>query len=711
MEVQRHRLFSELFHSENLTPDFEEIDPAMDEALVCNSFHRFILTQSMADILSFAITCQQYVLAVEVFQTFGAAKPQKVFQGVLDPSIMAYPGVQNMRFAVQLDYLGKLKPKKIMSTFNLKSMERAKTLPTFAIIKLCLLAPIGEIYKELKVFRESFIRQNRLLFCDRPYSSINAMSLAEIQMECYARFDKFIRDCISFIIDKKVMKLEDKKQHFCCAVQNLTNILMKVVGSVYNTRTPTNTSVDFANLCAFAYNELEPRVHTVVEQIENEGFDSYTISKQIQNERIIDYLNTIKLLLMVNDENHAHLLMEKAITEYPSNERFWFYMVIAYMERGELEKAKVYFKKNHLADTHDYFAGWIKLYINYVDTRNNPETAPDCTECLLRSITNYAERYPRQQDAWILLYCYYKRFNYEPGCAFALWRFGDQHGHCRLSSSSNAPHSLWGLYVNLNIIIPTSRGTMFLEVFRTFARLGLYEFAQVVIAAVLPLASDADRYMLQTQLDMMLNQLDENFVPQSFEFEEGEEGDYSAAMNAQINGNVEFQRGNLEEAALYYESALTLPPPEVNERDFFEVSRLRLGYISYELGNYNKCIEALSFPFAGQLLSIVANYMIGKSYYKLDLLDLALESFANATHMDTHVPNVWGFLALINLRLGENYKAIECWKYAKIEPNYPIDDMMIYEELDAIDYDSVDLYIDAPNQMVDDIFRDSQSDS
>jgi len=72
--------------------DFEEIDPAMDEALVCNSFHRFILTQSMADILSFAITCQQYVLAVEVFQTFGAAKPQKVFQGVLDPSIMAYPG-------------------------------------------------------------------------------------------------------------------------------------------------------------------------------------------------------------------------------------------------------------------------------------------------------------------------------------------------------------------------------------------------------------------------------------------------------------------------------------------------------------------------------------------------------------------------------------------------------------------------------------------
>jgi len=45
---------------------------------------------------------------------------------------------------------------------------------------------------------------------------------------------------------------------------------------------------------------------------------------------------------------------------------------------------------------------------------------------------------------------------------------------------------------------------------------------------------------------------------------------------------------------------------------------------------------------------------------------LALQYFAKSTNLDTHVPNVWGFLALINLKLGENYKAVECWKYAKI---------------------------------------------
>jgi len=137
-------------------------------------------------------------------------------------------------------------------------------------------------------------------------------------------------------------------------------------------------------------------------------------------------------------------------------------------------------------------------------------------------------------------------------------------------------------------------------------------------------------------------------------------------MNAQVNGNVEFHRGNLEEASLYYECCLTLPVTEETERDAFEVSRLRLGYISYELGNYEKCIEALNQPFAGQLLALVAGYLMGKSYYKLSELEMALQYFAKSTHLDTHVPNVWGFLALINLRLGENYKAVECWKYAKI---------------------------------------------
>lgn len=92
MQVETYRLFGALSCTDGMTVDFSVIDQNFDEALVCNSFHRYILTQKMADILSYAVTCQIYVIAVEVFQTVGFAKPQKVFQGVLDPCIMAYPG-------------------------------------------------------------------------------------------------------------------------------------------------------------------------------------------------------------------------------------------------------------------------------------------------------------------------------------------------------------------------------------------------------------------------------------------------------------------------------------------------------------------------------------------------------------------------------------------------------------------------------------------
>jgi len=63
--------------------------------------------------------------------------------------------------------------------------------------------------------------------------------------------------------------------------------------------------------------------------------------------------------------------------------------------------------------------------------------------------------------------------------------------------------------------------------------LGLYEFAQVVFAAVEHMFNDADRYMINTQLSLMLNELDEDFELQSYEFGEGEEADQ--AVGWEIN--------------------------------------------------------------------------------------------------------------------------------------------------------------------------------
>jgi len=165
--------------------------------------------------------------------------------------------VQSIRFAVELKYTGV--KKKIVKTKRLTIMSNASSritnrnssfvaqeAPTFAIIKICLLAPLGETYHELKVFRESFISQNRLLHCNRRTVEPPKVPLSELQREHYTRFDAFIRETIRYIIEKNIHSVEEKRGYFCCVLQNLTNILMKVIGCDFNQRTHTTTNVEFA---------------------------------------------------------------------------------------------------------------------------------------------------------------------------------------------------------------------------------------------------------------------------------------------------------------------------------------------------------------------------------------------------------------------------------------------------------------------------------
>jgi len=109
--------------------------------------------------------------------------------------------------------------------------------------------------------------------------------------------------------------------------------------------------------------------------------------------------------------------------------------------------------------------------------------------------------------------------------------------------------------------------------------------------------------------------------------------------------------------------------PEGDARDNYLLSKLRLAYISFEMDNFDQTINALSQSFHGNLLTLVCNYLMGKAYYKVDELNKALECFISCTKFRTHVPNIWGFLALINLQLGNNLNAINCWKYARIVSN------------------------------------------
>ncbi|XP_034474809.1 uncharacterized protein LOC117782012 [Drosophila innubila] len=723
MEVQLHKLFSQLMRSEDLDVDFDAISIQYDLALICNTFHRFILTLDMSNMLFNAFAWRRYVILVEAFQAVpeekkkGAKKlspkapKQKIFEGILDPSIMLFPGVQTIRFAVELKYLGtkkKVVKSKRVTTINEPISQKDSRLnnvesegATFAIIRLCLLAPLGETYNELKVFRDSFISQNRLLHCNLQPPEPSKITLSEIQRENYVRFDAFIRDTMRYIVDKNVHSVEEKRGNFCCVLQNLTNVLLKVVGSDFNMRTHTKTNAEFTNLCAVAFNELESRIHKILNKIEEEGLEELVKDRHQKVELLLDNMNTIKLLNAVGDKRMSTYFYEKEKSR--GGPLFEFYDLIAKMERAEYVIAKEFFKTSKiLSSNHEYFAGWIHIFLNYVDTRDDPDptTAANANECLLNSITQYAEKYGRQLDGWILLYCYYKRFDYAPGFTYARWRLEEQLGRRQPRiNEAEAPFSLWGLLLNMNPEFNTKRGTMFFKCFKMFVRLGLFEFGQVIFDEVQEQCEEVDRYLINTQLKILLNQLDEGFQPVEYgggeDNCEEEEMSPQAAFVAQLNGNIEYHRGNLEKAASYYERIMD-QSPEGDARDNYLLSKLRLAYISFEMDNFDQTINALSQSFHGNLLTLVCNYLMGKAYYKVDELNKALECFISCTRFRTHVPNIWGFLALINLQLGNNLNAINCWKYARIDPTKPITDETIFEELNLIDVDSIDLYIDVP---------------
>ncbi|KAH8263509.1 hypothetical protein KR044_010013 [Drosophila immigrans] len=714
MEVGVQKLFQQLLRSETLDVVYNDINQQIDNALVCNTFHRYILTREMSETLFNAFAFRRYVILVEAFQTVDATdqkakgrKPinQKVFEGIMDPAIMLFP-VQTIRFAVDLKYLGaRKKPLKPKTKMSVTTDQRASSMdsvgPTFAILKLCFLAPLGETYHELKVFRESFISQNRLLHCNFSPAEPAKPTLSEIQREMYFRFDAFIRDTIRYVVDKKVQSVEDKRNHFCCALQNLTNILLKVLGSDFNNRIHTTSNLEFRNLCAVAFNELETRIHNLLERIEDEGFEELTMDRHKKRDELFDAMNAIKMINAVGDKSMARYFYEKVNHGGPI---FEFYDLIVKMEQSEYAAAKVFFKTNKiLSPLQDYLAGWIRIFLNYVDTRDEPDPniSANATECLLNSITQYAERHGRNLDGWILVYCYYKRFDYAPGFNYARWRLEDQlmNSPTKLNETA-APHSIWGISLNIKPEFETHRITVFFMSFKLFARVGLYEFAQVIFEEFQQHCEEVDRYLISTQLKILLKQLDEDFEPVEHAGggeENGEEEELVSAFVAQVNGNVEFARGNLEMAANYYERIVDQSQTHEGDRDNYMLSKLRMAYISYQTGNFDQTVNALSQPFEGKLLSMFCNYLLGKAYYKLDDFSKALECFIACTSTGAHVPNIWGFLALVNLQLGHSVNAINCWKYARIDPTNTITDETIFEELERIDVDSLDLYIDGPS--------------
>lgn len=82
-------LFTDKLCTENIDFHFQDINTNEDYALICNSMHRFILTDSMQEILEQQLATNQYQIVIDLY-----SEPKSetiLLQGSIDLSIFMYP--------------------------------------------------------------------------------------------------------------------------------------------------------------------------------------------------------------------------------------------------------------------------------------------------------------------------------------------------------------------------------------------------------------------------------------------------------------------------------------------------------------------------------------------------------------------------------------------------------------------------------------------
>lgn len=88
LRIKVHRLFRQLLMTQGVDFKLEEINPAVDSALVNNSLHRYVITTQMREILEAAVVHNHYELLLQLYDEI----PLNVmYEGVINPSVFGYP--------------------------------------------------------------------------------------------------------------------------------------------------------------------------------------------------------------------------------------------------------------------------------------------------------------------------------------------------------------------------------------------------------------------------------------------------------------------------------------------------------------------------------------------------------------------------------------------------------------------------------------------
>ncbi|XP_067625297.1 uncharacterized protein [Eurosta solidaginis] len=670
--VSLFNMFRRLVYAEGSQIDTERVN-IDDEVIASNSTHRYVLSEQFVRVLEDVLAFDEQQLLIELYQ---ADEPNEILAyGRIDTAILLYPEVNANRFAVQLfpihDKSSKINVKSDMG-------------PMFAIISICFLIPLTESFM-LNSMDQTIAKHTRgkstfhKLLCQR--------------LEAYYNFERQIKNLIFFIIKNDIKKIEDAKNILCCQKENLSNKLFKLISLDFNIRTPTKDSIEFHNLMTKIYKYAVQCTYDILKTFGN-NVPNYLFTQN--HHRIVDYCSTAQYLMALREELLAKYFWEKAEKLAAGDTFFRFLKLISDVENLDFKKAKTYYSlpKNEQLEIAQNLTDFIRIYIKYVETLCNEVTFNEAMENLIIDLKELISSFPKDIIYWVLLHCIFKYCGYLPGIAYTRWRYEHLQTDFK-DSMPKMPISRYRLTNPCELMFSNStKQTLFLDVFDVLTTLGLYKFGEFIFKEFQRDCTLQERYLTQTTLKILANEVPNNYPAQTFPFSKvtkAIEQEREMAYLMSINGHLEYSRGTLDLAMENYGKVVHM---DLATSSLCSLALLRYGFYMLNDGRYEKAREAFN-KIDQNPVQIIAAFGLGKALFKMKKLDEAELEFEKCTSYKIHIPDVWAYLALINLLQKKTYKALEFWKYAKINPDiqFSVD---LQQELENVNTYDVELTVDKP---------------
>ncbi|KMY89783.1 uncharacterized protein LOC6731997 isoform X4 [Drosophila simulans] len=344
--VKLPKLFRMLLWEQDVDFQIHKIDPVSDLALINNSLHRFVLNEQMRKILEEAVVHNDYELLLQLYQE---TPTNVLYEGVLNPSIFGYPGVNYCRFACRLNPV--FKP-------SIKLSLPRDTLvmgPMFCTFKICFFQPICERNEPLDQYNESLLKRAKLRRCfDMDFLKEDETD-GDVLLELYRAFDDLITDTIEFIIKRDVQDINDRKEFFCCQLSNICNLVLKICGCDFNIRMPTKTNIEFREMLTHMYKELMDRIEGVFtaccwknncDSAQNQDQEEHGLNRMMNEMRLVSNTGQRDLAIHMYDEID-HSTTNRIV--------FDFVTLLNSVENLQFEQAARYFTKPRTTDWSGYY--------------------------------------------------------------------------------------------------------------------------------------------------------------------------------------------------------------------------------------------------------------------------------------------------------------------------------------------------------------------